>query len=40
MRLLPGNHDIGDNPAGPSAKSDEHPLDLGRLNGYSEHFRA
>ena len=38
MRFLPGNHDIGDNPAGPGAKSDEHPLDLGRLNEYRSIF--
>lgn len=35
---LPGNHDIGDNPAGPGARSAEHPFDPGRLDAYRMAF--
>ncbi|HVJ54783.1 MAG TPA: metallophosphoesterase [Aliidongia sp.] len=37
MRLLPGNHDIGDNPPGPETPS-KHPLDPARLAAYRRAF--
>src|SRR5262245_13832430 len=39
MRFVPGNHDIGDNPAGPRAPNG-HPIDLARLADYRRVFGA
>lgn len=38
MRFVPGNHDIGDNPAWPGEKADKIPLNPRRLEQYREEF--